>query len=186
MTPGLAFLCVAWLQGAHTPPPSAVTLRSPAVVAFSPHGGATHLVIRAIGTARHTIDAQAYSFTSIPIARALVRAQARGVRVRLVLDRESVRHRYAAVRLLARHDVPLWEDDTVRIAHSKVLIIDDREVLTGSFNFTFAAGADNSENVLWIQDAQALASAYRRDFLWRLGLSRPLDFAARHPHMRDP
>lgn len=177
-----AGLLAAQLARERAPPPSTVTLQTPAVVAFSPHGGATRLVIAAIAQAHRSINVQAYSFTSTPIARALLQARTRGVRLRVVLDRESVGRHYRAVRLLARAGVPLWEDDSVRIAHSKVLIIDRQAVVTGSFNFTFAAGSDNSENVLWIRNAPALAAAYRRDFLWRLSLSRPLDSAARRTH----
>ena len=38
------------------------------------------------------------------------------------------------------------------IAHSKVMIIDDQYVLTGSFNWTSAAGTKNVENLLLIRD----------------------------------
>ncbi|MHB1951617.1 MAG: phospholipase D family nuclease, partial [Acidiferrobacteraceae bacterium] len=179
---GVAALLLAAFAVSGAPPPASVTVHSAAIVAFSPRGGATRLVEAAIAKAHRSIDVQAYSFTSTPIARALLRAHGRGVRVRVVLDRQSVRRHYRAVYLLAAANIPLWEDDAVRIAHSKVMIIDRRAILTGSFNFTFAAAADNSENVLWIRNAPELARAYERDFSWRLGLSRPLDSAARGAH----
>ena len=41
-------------------------------VAFSPDRGATNLVVRTIESARHTVRVAAYSFTSRPIAEALL------------------------------------------------------------------------------------------------------------------
>jgi phosphatidylserine/phosphatidylglycerophosphate/cardiolipin synthase-like enzyme len=41
-------------------------------VYFSPHGGCTDAVVDAIGQAKSEILVQAYSFTSAPIAKALV------------------------------------------------------------------------------------------------------------------
>ena len=54
---------------------------SDAQVAFSPNGGATDLVVRTIESAHHTILMAAYTFTSRPIAAALVKARQRGVDV---------------------------------------------------------------------------------------------------------
>lgn len=39
------------------------------------------------------------------------------------------------------------------IAHNKVMVIDGRTVITGSFNFTKAAEESNAENLLVIDDA---------------------------------
>jgi len=45
------------------------------------------------------------------------------------------------------------------IAHNKVMIIDRKKVITGSFNFTNAADNRNAENVLLIEDSE-LAATY--------------------------
>jgi PLD-like domain len=58
-------------------------------VFFSPHGGATEAVIHELGNAKQEILVQAYSFTSAPIAKALVDAHKRGVKVTVVLDRSQ-------------------------------------------------------------------------------------------------
>jgi hypothetical protein len=47
-------------------------LGASAEIAFSPHGGATDLVVRTIASAHHTVRVAAYSFTSKPIALALL------------------------------------------------------------------------------------------------------------------
>ncbi len=49
------------------------------------------------------------------------------------------------------------------IAHSKVIVIDNEVVITGSFNFTRAAEQQNSENLLLIHDP-ALAARYAENW----------------------
>jgi len=56
-------------------------------VYFSPRGGGTEAVVRELGNAKKEILVQAYSFTSTPIAKALVDAHKRGVKVTVVLDK---------------------------------------------------------------------------------------------------
>ncbi len=59
---------------------------------FSPNGGATKAIVRAIDGATLEVLVQAYSFTSPDIAKALIRAKGRGVSVEAVLDK-SQQHR---------------------------------------------------------------------------------------------
>ena len=66
---------------------------SPARLAvyFSPNGGATDAVVREVSAAQQQILVQAYSFTSAPIAKALVEAHKRGVKILAVLDKSKER-----------------------------------------------------------------------------------------------
>jgi phosphatidylserine/phosphatidylglycerophosphate/cardiolipin synthase-like enzyme len=121
-------------------------------VYFSPRGGCTEAVVREVGKARKTVWVQAYSFTSAPIARALVEASRRGVKVRVILDRSQRSERYTAADFLAHAGIPVYIDARHAIAHDKVMVIDGRTVLTGSFNFTKSAEENNSENLLVLRE----------------------------------
>jgi phosphatidylserine/phosphatidylglycerophosphate/cardiolipin synthase-like enzyme len=55
-------------------------------VFFSPLGVCTEGVTGALGRATNTIYVQSYSFTSTPIAKALLDAHKRGVKVQVILD----------------------------------------------------------------------------------------------------
>ena len=69
-------------------PVSADSAAAPAInVYFSPRPGATEAVVHELGNAKKDILVQAYSFTSTPIAKALVDAHKRGVKVAVVLDK---------------------------------------------------------------------------------------------------
>src|SRR5438128_1105495 len=54
---------------------------------FSPNGGITAQIVKAVEQTKSTILVQAYNFTSKPIANALVVAKKRGVRIWIILDR---------------------------------------------------------------------------------------------------
>ncbi|HBN22907.1 MAG TPA: hypothetical protein DD412_06700 [Holosporales bacterium] len=52
------------------------------------------------------------------------------------------------------------------IAHNKILIIDQSKLISGSYNFSAAANTKNSENMLFINDAN-LAMIYKNQWLQR-------------------
>jgi phosphatidylserine/phosphatidylglycerophosphate/cardiolipin synthase-like enzyme len=140
---------------------------------FSPGGGCTQAVVDALNAAKKTVLVQAYSFTSTPIAQALVEAKKRGVDVRVILDKSQRTERYSGATFLANEGVPVSIDAAHRIAHNKVMIIDDGEVITGSFNFTKSAEEGNAENVLLILHAPELAARYTANWREHLAHASP-------------
>ena len=68
-------LAAAWTIGRPTPAAS----QDGVEVFFSPNGGCTEAMIDEIQNAKGSILVQAYSFTSAPIAKALLNAHKRGV-----------------------------------------------------------------------------------------------------------
>jgi phosphatidylserine/phosphatidylglycerophosphate/cardiolipin synthase-like enzyme len=96
---------------------------SPARVAvyFSPNGGASDAVVRELNMAKTQVLMQAYSFTSAPIAKALVEAHKRGVKILAVLDK------YSAATFLNNAGIQPLIDDKHAIAHAKVMVIDGRD-----------------------------------------------------------
>jgi len=141
-------------------------------VFFSPKGGCTEAVVENVGKAKSTILVQAYSFTSAPIAKALVDAAKRGVKVQVILDKSQRTEKYSDADFLLHEGVPTFIDAKHAIAHNKIIIIDSHTVLTGSFNFTKAAEEDNAENLLVIDDA-ALAKKYTENWQSHLAHSEP-------------
>ncbi len=160
--------------GQHAPAESTLSLDGAvATVAFAPNGDATNVIVRAINGAKKQVLVQAYGFTSLPIIKALGDAKARGLDVEAILDKSNKSSRYSGATYLSNLDIPVWIDDSVAIAHNKVMVIDGDSVITGSFNFTQAAQDRNAENVLLIAHAPALAKDYAKDWMWRKGLSHP-------------
>jgi phosphatidylserine/phosphatidylglycerophosphate/cardiolipin synthase-like enzyme len=136
----------------------------PGEIYFSPHGGCTDAIVREIDAARATILVQAYSFTSTPIARALADARRRGVDVRAILDRSQRTEKYSSADFLQHAGIPVFIDAQHAIAHNKVMVLDGRVVITGSFNFTRAAEESNAENLMVLRSTE-LAEKYAAN--WR-------------------
>lgn len=159
----LAVLVLISLSGCEPPPPLPAASGAKSVpswdVTFSPRGGCTGAVIAALDKARASVKVQAYSFTSAPIAKALVDAHRRGVAVEVVLDKSQRTEKYSSADFVAHAGIPTRIDAKHAIAHNKVMVIDGETVITGSFNFTKAAEESNAENLLVIQDP-VLAAKY--------------------------
>lgn len=145
---------------------------SPVVNAyFSPNGGCTEAIVGALNSAKSTVLVQAYSFTSAPIAKALVDSHKRHVDVQVILDKSQRSERYSSATFLANEGIPTYIDAAHRIAHNKVIIIDGKTVITGSFNFTKSAEEGNAENLLIISNAPDLAQIYTTNWKEHLGHS---------------
>jgi phosphatidylserine/phosphatidylglycerophosphate/cardiolipin synthase-like enzyme len=128
-------------------------------VCFSPRGGCTENIVDQITNAKSEILVQAHSFTSAPIAKALLNAFKRGVRVEVILDKRQRTERYSSAAFMHNAGIYTYIDTAHAIAHNKIMIIDKETVITGSFNFTKAAEEKNAENVLVIKSKE-LAKVY--------------------------
>ena len=133
---------------------------APYDVCFTPGGNCTQLIVNKINAATESIFVQAYSFTSAPIAKALVNASKRRVVVNVILDKTQIKNnQYSSAKFLIGQGITTYIDYKPAIAHNKMIIIDGQTVITGSFNFTKAAQLHNAENLLVIKD-QELAKKY--------------------------
>jgi phosphatidylserine/phosphatidylglycerophosphate/cardiolipin synthase-like enzyme len=143
-------------------------------VCFVPEQACGVAVADAIAAAQNTIRVQAYGFTAPAILRALAAARARGVDVQAILDKSDDRargSRLTGARFTAEANIPTWIDDSVAIAHSKVIVIDGHLVIGGSYNYTAAAERRNAENVTFI-DALVVADFYLLNWEARKAVSR--------------
>lgn len=132
---------------------------TPTQVCFSPKGNCTESIIQEINNAKSEILIQAYSFTSDQIAKAMVNAHKRGVRVEIILDKSNRTVKYSSGDFTAHMGVTTYIDSSHAIAHNKIMIIDKEIVITGSFNFTKAAEERNAENLLIMRNKD-LAKIY--------------------------
>jgi phosphatidylserine/phosphatidylglycerophosphate/cardiolipin synthase-like enzyme len=154
----VTLIAIYWMV---LPPPTTLSQETPCrwEVYFSPHGGCTDAIIRELNKAKNTILVQAYSFTSAPIAKALLNTHKRGVKVEVILDKSQRTQKYSSATFLYNQGIAVKIDAQHAIAHNKVMIIDGETVITGSFNFTKAAEENNAENLLIIHDKK-LAERY--------------------------
>lgn len=141
---------------------------------FVPDGASCEkMIVAALNAETQRIRVQAYSFTSAPVAEALVKAHQRGVKVEVLLDESQETERYTGATFLANAGIPVRIDHKVAIAHNKVLILEGiKSVFTGSFNFSKSAETRNAENGILIRDS-AILKAYNANWDLRYKVTRP-------------
>lgn len=159
--PLLLCLALALPAAARGPLPAQGTIE----ILFTPWDDAEGALLRVIQQAQRSIHVQAYTFSSRNVGWALGEAKRRGVQVEMLADREQVaRNEHSLVNTLHDSGIAVWFETRYANAHNKVMIIDgegpDPVVVTGSYNFTFAAQARNAENLLILRGNPPLARAY--------------------------
>ena len=142
-------------------------------VRFSPRGGAERLIIEEISKAQKQILVAVFSFTNMRIARALVEAKNRGVKVYVITDEGQGESKYGrkVLEFLASHGVKvkIKRGSGGGLMHHKYAVIDGKIVLTGSYNWTYSAEKRNDENLVAIEGSRNLAKTYFENFkaLWQ-------------------
>lgn len=121
---------------------------------FTPPAGCGTVIANLISKAQDSIYIQAYGFTSGEIAKALINAHERGVKVRVLLDKSNIGSKHSKMRDVRKAGIEVSIDKVSGIAHNKVIIIDKQKVITGSFNFTVGADIRNTENVIIVNDRE--------------------------------
>ena len=138
-------------------------------VCFAPGPDCRLAVIREINAAKTSIDVHAYGFTDPTIAHALVRAQARGVRVRVLGDiaMETGLKSQLAALVAGRIDVRI-DHVGIAIAHIKSMIFDGSRLAEGSFNWTPEAEHETNEMFVFSDSLAAYSCAAFFDKRWAM------------------
>ncbi len=139
---------------------------------FSPRGGCEEAVIDLINHSKRTIDIAIYSFTDRKIARALIKAHNRGVKIRVIIDYGNGKSRYCVGPLLEKAGIRVRykRGSGGGLMHNKYAIYDRKILSTGSFNWTSNANKRNDENLVVIKNDTHLIELYQKNFnkLWKL------------------
>lgn len=134
---------------------------------FSPNGGCQQAVISEIKKATQTIDIAMYYLSSRDIAQALVKAQGKNVRVRIVLDQSQEIESASKSGYLIKRGFQIRYHLGFGLMHNKFAIIDGKLLITGSFNWTLTAEERNEENLLIITDDGTIEKYKERfNYLW--------------------
>jgi phosphatidylserine/phosphatidylglycerophosphate/cardiolipin synthase-like enzyme len=136
-------------------------------VFFSPKGGCTDEICKQINKSEKSIYVMAYSFTSQPILNALLEAHKRKVPVNIIVDKSQRKEDDSIIEDLRKVGIMVMVDDKHAIFHNKVMVFDNKTIITGSFNFTKSAEVRNAENMLVIQDEE-LAKKYVANYFEHL------------------
>jgi phosphatidylserine/phosphatidylglycerophosphate/cardiolipin synthase-like enzyme len=156
--------------GAQPTPGQPVAVVARVEILHSPHGGCGERVIKEIDAAKAWVRILAYSFTSRPIAAALIAAKERGVDVAVVVDRSQPAQHSSQIGALKAAGVPVFIDSSHPIQHQKVVVIDGKTTTLGSWNLSTQAES-NSENLAVCPDSAPLAAHFAANWSLHAGHS---------------
>src|SRR5439155_12944480 len=105
-------------------------------------------------------------------------AKKRGVHLDIVLDKSNEVEKYSDLRIFLDNGLMPLIDAHHAIAHNKVMLIDQKVLITGSYNFTNQAETENAENLVIIKGHPELVAQYRQNFLAHKGHCRPAQLKA--------
>ncbi len=132
-------------------------------VYFSPENNIGRILQKRIKGARKSIHFMLFSFTSDVIGEAIIDRYKSGVKVYGILERSGAKSRFSEYIKMKLEGIPIKLDRSRYKMHHKVLIIDEKILITGSFNFSQAANRVNDENILIIYD-EDIAREYLKEF----------------------
>jgi phosphatidylserine/phosphatidylglycerophosphate/cardiolipin synthase-like enzyme len=132
-------------------------------VYFSPEDDVLNRIIPIVANAQSNIRFLAFSFTDYPLAQAMIDRHAAGVDVAGVYEKTGSETEGAELKTFVCASVPVRQDGNPRFLHDKLIVVDNRIVITGSFNFSNNATDNNDENVLIIDNPE-IANLYMQEF----------------------
>lgn len=128
---------------------------------FSPPDHVMDKLVALVKAARSSIRFMIFTYTDDRLADAMIERFNAGVKVEGIYENRQAP--YGTFPELYCAKLPVKTDGNRYTMHHKVIILDDKTVITGSFNFTVAADKSNDDNLLVIHDP-AVARLYVQEF----------------------
>jgi phosphatidylserine/phosphatidylglycerophosphate/cardiolipin synthase-like enzyme len=128
---------------------------------FSPVDHVMDKLVDLVNGAQKSVRFMIFTYTDQALATAMIDRFQAGVDVAGVIENRGASQ--GALVPLACAKVPVKVDGNKYTMHHKVIVIDNRIVITGSFNFTKSADTINDDNVIVIYDP-AVAKQYLAEF----------------------
>ena len=136
-------------------------------VFFSPGEDCVNHIVELIKSSVNQLDVCVFTISDDRITKALIDANNDGVTVRIITDRDKISDEGSDVKELFYNGIGVKADEDRNHMHHKFLIVDQKMVLTGSYNWTRSAANYNQENIISIED-EYVASKFLNEFnrLW--------------------
>lgn len=136
---------------------------------FSQSEDVQKVIINQIEQAEQEILILIYSFTDGEIAQSIIDRYAEGVTIKGIFEYQGSGSNYSQMENLYCATTMIRTDGNENLMHHKVIIIDKKIVVTGSYNFSKNANLNNSENLLILKN-ETVANYFLNQFeaMWQL------------------
>ncbi|MDW3192348.1 MAG: phospholipase D-like domain-containing protein [Cytophagales bacterium] len=137
-------------------------------VYFSPGKACRATILNQIGLATQSLDICVFTISDDFIADALIQAQKRKLKIRLITDNDKTKDKGSDIDRIHQEGLAVKIDDTRHHMHHKFMVADEKIALTGSYNWTRSAAKFNHENLLLTRDP-SVVRAFLKEFedLWK-------------------
>jgi len=146
---------------------------SKAELYFPPKDDPVERIVSLIDGAQVDVLVQAYNFNITAISSALKRAHQRHVHVLLLVDKSQIKGT-SDIPALAKEGLEVWIDHRPPIAHNKVIVVDAKHIVHGSFNYSKLANKYAENCMIYIDESKA-ALLFTANIKKRLALSKKWD-----------
>ncbi|MCX6711719.1 MAG: phospholipase D-like domain-containing protein [Candidatus Woesearchaeota archaeon] len=131
-------------------------------VYFCPEDNCKEHVMEVINSANSSVLFMTYSFTDNDIGDLLIKKYQEGVKVKGIFER-SQESKYSEYNKLKNNKIDVKFDKNEYYMHNKIFVIDEKIVITGSYNPTRNGDENNNENLVIIYD-EKIAKQYVDEF----------------------
>lgn len=142
-------------------------------VFFSPRGGGREAVVNEIKQAKKRIRFLTFSLTDIETGDTILQKAKEGVVIDGIFDRWLAAGQYSLFSKFKAADLDVRKDGNEALMHHKVILIDNDTVITGSYNYSQNAEANNNEAFLIIKGSPTINAAFSKE-------ADRLTYAAKH------
>jgi len=114
---------------------------------FCPDDKCKEKILRELSKAKEKILFMTFTFTDKDISNLLIKKHKEGLEIKGIIEKFQ-NSKYSVYQTLASNKINISYYEGEGFQHNKVFIIDDKTVITGSYNPTNAANNVNDENII--------------------------------------
>lgn len=118
-----------------------------------------------IEEANETIYVMVMALTADELADSLIAAHSRGVNVTIIIDDDYKTSSGSDYQEILYAGVDIRTDNSWRLMHHKVLVVDGNITVTGSYNWSASAEDNNWENII-VLESSTISNIYLEEFNW--------------------
>ena len=135
---------------------------------FSPGDQCANKIIALLSRAKHSVDICVFTISDNNISKAILDAHKRGIEVKIITDNDKANDLGSDIYSLAKQGLNIRMDQSPNHMHHKFALVDQSNLINGSFNWTRSASKYNQENIVVTNDSKLLG-AFQNAFnkLWK-------------------
>jgi cardiolipin hydrolase len=141
-------------------------------IKFSPVNDCTTSIINFIRSAKTNLFICVFTISDNEISKEILAKHQEGIDIKIITDNEKQFDKGSDIQELFDAGIQVKVDNSRHHMHHKFAIADQKQLLTGSYNWTRSASLYNQENLLILNDAFAI-KRYLDEFyrLWKTSVS---------------